>query len=357
MKLVKFSYKDADWELKDLELDSLNLVVAKNATGKSKSLVAMKYLASMLCQESETIKMFPLLNIKIVAEFVDNDDLIKYQFAFKDGKCVSETFEINNVSYLKRTPSQGTLQNLITGENEEIFPPENRLVINTNRDTKKYSYFERLIDWADIVAFFDFSNIRPSIHEYDQNKFEYTADLDVPTMMGKLNDIARELVRKELNSIGYSIIKISSYENQKKHYYDINEEGCEEPITSFMLSQGLYRSLALLIYIEYIISLRHPTMIVIDDLCEGLDYERARKLGELVFKKCEDSNIQLIATSNDSFLMDVVDIKYWNVLQRKGSVVTALNNKNHPKLFADFAFTGLSNFDFFSSDYINRNVK
>jgi hypothetical protein len=95
-------------------------------------------------------------------------------------------------------------------------------------------------------------------------------------------------------------------------------------------------------------------MVIIDDLCEGLDYERATKLGELVFNICRDTEIQLIATSNDSFLMDAIDIKYWNILQRTGSIVTALNIKNSEEKFRKFKFTGLSNFDFFSSDYLQH---
>jgi len=33
-----------------------------------------------------------------------------------------------------------------------------------------------------------------------------------------------------------------------------------------------------------------------------------------------------------------------------------LNEKNSPELFNNFSFTGLSNFDFFSSDYIDSNL-
>ena len=110
----------------------------------------------------------------------------------------------------------------------------------------------------------------------------------------------------------------------------------------------------ILIYFVYLISQKQPVTIVIDDLCEGLDYERATKLGQLIFEKCLNTNVQLIATSNDSFLMDVVDLKYWNVLQRDGNVVTAINNQTHEALFKKFKFTGLSNFDFFASDYIQQ---
>jgi hypothetical protein len=54
--------------------------------------------------------------------------------------------------------------------------------------------------------------------------------------------------------------------------------------------------------------------------------------------------------------MDVVDIVHWNVLQRNASIVTALNAKSNPELFEKFRYTGLSNFDFFASDYISQKM-
>jgi hypothetical protein len=82
-----------------------------------------------------------------------------------------------------------------------------------------------------------------------------------------------------------------------------------------------------------------------------LDYDRATKLGKIVFDLCKEKNIQLVATSNDTFLMDVVDISHWNILQRAGKVVTTINERSHPELFEQFRYTGLSNFDFFNSDF------
>jgi hypothetical protein len=107
-----------------------------------------------------------------------------------------------------------------------------------------------------------------------------------------------------------------------------------------------------IIYVEYLISRKRPASIIIDDLCEGLDYDRATRLGRLIFDKCIDRQIQLIATSNDSFLMDAIDIEYWTILTRQGKTVEAMNRMTNSEIFDRFRFTGLSNFDFFSSDYI-----
>ena len=73
-----------------------------------------------------------------------------------------------------------------------------------------------------------------------------------------------------------------------------------------------------------------------------------------MFDFCKEQDIQLLATTNDSFLMDTVDIKYWTVLSRKVGVVTAISESTHPDLFRQFKMMGLNNFDLFASDFINN---
>lgn len=124
-----------------------------------------------------------------------------------------------------------------------------------------------------------------------------------------------------------------------------------------LMSKGMFRALYLLIYAQYMSVREFPSLLLIDDLCEGLDYDRSTKLGKILFDFCIEHHIQLIASSNDTFLMDVVDLKYWNILQREGSEVSSIDIIKNPDLFNDFLFTGLSNFDFFSSDYITRKKK
>ena len=42
------------------------------------------------------------------------------------------------------------------------------------------------------------------------------------------------------------------------------------------------------------------------------------------------------------------------LFRSEGSEVSSIDIIKNPDLFNDFLFTGLSNFDFFSSDYITR---
>jgi hypothetical protein len=58
-------------------------------------------------------------------------------------------------------------------------------------------------------------------------------------------------------------------------------------------------------------------------------------------------------TTNDRFVMNQVPLEYWSVLVRKAGVVKLFNRLNSEKKFEDFKYLGLSNFDFFSSDFLS----
>jgi len=56
--------------------------------------------------------------------------------------------------------------------------------------------------------------------------------------------------------------------------------------------------------------------------------------------------------TNDRFVMNTVPLEYWSVLERRGAVVKVHNRENAKQKFEDFRFTGLNNFDFFASDFL-----
>ena len=127
----------------------------------------------------------------------------------------------------------------------------------------------------------------------------------------------------------------------------------------FNISSGMLRAFSLLVIIQYLLEEKtgEQKTVLIDDFGEGLDYERATKLAKLVFSKMKQNKIQFIATTNDYFLMNSVEIEYWNILQREWDKVKALNYINSKELFDKFRLTGLNNFDLFSSDFLKKENK
>ena len=122
----------------------------------------------------------------------------------------------------------------------------------------------------------------------------------------------------------------------------------------FQLSNGMMRVLYILCFLEYVKHGIKHSLLLIDDLGEGLDYNRATLLGKKVFDSCDGEHLQMIASSNDPFMMDVVDISKWQIMRKKNSKLFALNQTNSHELFDKFRMTGLSNFDLFSSDFIDN---
>ena len=355
MRLVKLSYITPEWELNNLVLTDVNLIVAKNATGKSRTLLALNLLVQTITQKTD-------LDRAVVweLEFIGTENtLINYTFSIiKSGiKYVvdNEQLQVDSKTVLNRNMSLGSLEDITTKQSVVVSPPPNKLILHSNRDTKKYPYLEWLVMWADNSYGLRFGNIMP----YSNFNLQYSNLLnqieDTPSLFKSLNKKEQRTVIDLINTTGYNISEIIITGNESL-VLNIKEVGIDNTIPQRMIAQGLYRNLSLIIKLVYLLSKNKPEMIIIDDLCEGLDYERAKKLGGLIFDKCLKENVQLVATSNDSFLMDVVDIKYWNILIRVGKVVNTLNYSKNKKLFDEFKFTGLSNFDFFSSDFIKHGI-
>ncbi len=118
----------------------------------------------------------------------------------------------------------------------------------------------------------------------------------------------------------------------------------------------MYRVLSLLININYFQLKNTGSCILIDDIGEGLDFDRSCRLVGLLRKKSEDSNLQIIISTNDRFVMNEVPLDEWSIIQRKGSHVKFRNIQNSKEIFENFKFTGLSNFSFLELDVLNAPV-
>jgi len=365
---IEFSYDDGTWKLENLHLKDVNLLVGRNAVGKSRTLTKIAHFGRFIEQKTSLtgrdwrIKFIDdkkqLIDYKISLD--PSDELIGGEkVKLKVRKVLLEELKIDNELVLSRqyvedeNISKANLKSYVTGEFDEVYPPNYKLVLHARRDTKNYPYLEEIILWAENCFGFKFgyANKYFASSLYNQS---LTSPEFAPLFVRDFEEKDKRQIVTDINSLGYNINNIIlDDENRSMPTITLSEEEIGG-IPQHELSQGLQRTLAILSYLQELISNRKPATILIDDLCEGLDYERAIKLGKLIFEKCKDSNIQLIATTNDNFIMDVVDIKYWNLLTREGSTVIAMNYDTHRQLFDDFRFTGLSNFDFFSSDYLEQ---
>ncbi len=348
MLLSKFSYKSisefGSWEIDNLYLDKFNLIVAKNATGKSMTLLKMSIINNL-------IKGVNIANdtngfYQWEFEFIDNSSIVSYKFSFetnlKGNIKLEETLKVNSFTIIDRVNEQARIYSELTKKYINITPPDASLVISSRRDKYEFPVSEKIIEWCNGFEYIAFSHQENSNKEIE----------NVKANIANLNSKGLTFLIADMNKLGYNLEYISVDKTKRFHQVSIKEKSLNHELDITELSSGMFRTIGLLAYIELSLEKASLTTIAVDDIGEGLDYERSTRLSKLLLEKIENSNIQLIATSNDSFLMDVIPIKYWNILQRSENKVSSLNYQNSKERFDKFLMTGLSNFDLFSSDYL-----
>jgi len=364
MQLVSFSCNAYSLVVRDINLQPVNLFVGRNGNGKSHALRCIEWLADVISEKN----WHPVIN-QWKATFKDaKGNELTYSFGWAE-RFISIGYEdlfLNGTQLIKRNQDGCSVYSQVTGNKETINPPKTKLVINVRRDTKAHPEFEQLIQWAEGTYGFRFGTIVPDVTNISKRLSEFNfsplnpdkTEYSSGDLFDELSLDQRTKVLGLMQDFGYDVEFLkevsSSSIDMRSLYYSV--KGIPEIYDTAVMSQGTYRVLILLLYFFRLLNKKELQLILIDDLGEGLDYQRAVKLGKFIFDSCKAETVQLIATSNDGFLMDAIPIQYWNVLRRNGTEISALNEKNHPEIFEKFTFTGLSNFDFFSSDYIDSHL-
>ena len=366
MILSKLSYfenmgKDNFWKIQDLCFNKINLVIGLNATGKTRLVRVISAFANIMSRKSR------LLNGNWDIEFNDNNIIYYYQLSIEKGFVKSETIKINEKIVLNRSYDSCMVFSEIDKTQKEINPPNDALVLHVRRDKKEYSYFEKFITWAETFLGYNFTNARPNNISIplNSNKPELFDDLGAtPYLLKNLlvdkDDI--KCITKYLYEIGYPIDSINVKSTMQANLSTevllttIKESDLDCEIDQTQMSQGMFRAIAIIIIMQQLIKTKRSCSVIIDDIGEGLDSERATKLIKLLIRKIKNTNIQLIITSNHRFLINSVELKYLNILERKGQIVKSYNYHNSKKLFDDFKYTGLNNFDMFTGKMYENGI-
>lgn len=349
MILSSFKYKEFGWALTELSpLNSVNLLVARNATGKTRTISALQNVTSFL--QMKGVRMFtPWFEADL--QFRDDKNpewKMDYSFRIDKGIVEKELLSVNSVILIKRTADTAQYKNIT------INPPSDKLVVQIRRDKDLYPDIERLMLWAEGVTSVSCSDIIPFTLP---GTGKFINPLSFSNLVDALSPNEINKVLATAKRLGYNISSIKTIDAANLRLVQIKEESIPHEMVDIQLSSGMLRALYLLCFLSVIQHNKKPSLLLIDDMSEGLDYRRSIDLGKIIFDECAQNGLQLIASSNDAFLMDIVDIANWQILRRNGSKVSAINQALNPDLFREFRMTGLSNFDLFSSDFIDSYLR
>ena len=248
--------------------------------------------------------------------------------------------------------------------------PVTELAIRNRRDTLQHTFFEPIHLWAEGVRLFSFGTpfgrntlavLVPGAPDFD--------DKDVDQVLAlyrkgakEFPEVFRNAVIHDMNRIGYDLTDIGAQTptavsvegvlpGQLLALY-VQEKDLDCKTEQIEMSQGMFRALAICIHLNYAaFSKAARTCILIDDIGEGLDFDRSCALIKVIMEKATASGAQLVMSTNDRYVMNNVPLEHWAVIIRNGATCSIVTPRTNPKAFEEFRFTGLSNFDFFSMNF------
>ena len=369
----EFKGKRNEWRIEGFDISNINLIVGKNAVGKTRTLSAIFGLASILSGRAKLIFQS--------GEYYTTFDLdgrtIKYILKFNDTKVFYEEFiENGNQLLIRKKGGKGKIFAKAEKKYIHFQSPENQLAVVSRRDSIQHSFLQPLYDWAIRTRKYSFGGqfgkklfvniddkLIENINDYDDNQ---TVGIFIKGM-DQYKKAFEKAIIKDMISIGYNLVQIgvTSPEGMIPKLprnlvcIAVKEKEIYGPINQLFLSQGMFRALAVIIHINYLLFSRKPSCILLDDIGEGLDFDRSCRLIDLIINKALKTSIQVIMTTNDRFTMNKTPLQYWSIMSRRGGVCKFYNYQNSRKVFEEFKFTGLNNFDFFATDYIAKikNIK
>lgn len=370
MPLKKFSYcefnsQPRSWTLEPIEFGNVNLLVGRNSTGKTRVLNVLHVLMQILSNKITTPYSSGTFDLEVELE----GKIFSYYLSFQGGLVHEERLHVNAERRMTRA-SDGSGSIWYEAEQKEISfqTPNNSVAIQSKNDQLQHPFIHTLKNWASTVALYQFGTDLGRTQLIPENLF-----MAPGTAVAVRPDVADHVVTayaeafekygppldqaiiRDMERLGYNLTSLDT-EALNEHLqvttgplvgFTTVERELGIRIPQFHMSQGMFRAFAIVTQLNIVIFSQTKRLLLIDDIGEGLDFERSTKLIELIVSVALANNLQVIMTTNDRFVMNNVSLDHWVVLERTGKIVKAYTPSNSPDRFNEFKYIGLSNFDFF----------
>lgn len=158
LKSIDFSQFDGqskEWKLEGLELGPINLLVGKNAVGKTRAVTIIAVLARLLA--SEIRPTFTSGSYHVT--FDNSGTIILYSFRYENSVIIAEQLKIGEKTYLQRGPGGvGKIfaEKIGDGTYIDFQTPVNELAVVARRDSIQHPYLEPLSEWGQSLRFYPF---------------------------------------------------------------------------------------------------------------------------------------------------------------------------------------------------------
>ncbi|MCU7944865.1 MAG: ATP-binding protein [Candidatus Thiodiazotropha sp. (ex Cardiolucina cf. quadrata)] len=358
----EFPGTSREWILENFSFEKIVLIVGKNASGKTRALNVIGGLSSLLNSETNLYS-----SAEYRVEFINTDnELFIYELKLSDHIVIDEKVIINNKILLER--KLNGIGNIYTQQIDKYLEfqthPQQLAVIN-KRDKIQHAFLEDLHEWSNNVMHYKFSNDyeKSTLLAFVSKEINHKTKFHPISLLKKgsenYDNSFKSNIIQDMNSIGYNISDIgieqpwdiSSIDGHTVNCIFVKEKEMKGNTQQVQMSDGMFRALSLIIKFNYLLLHKSKSWFLVDDIGEGLDFERAKSLINLIINKAKVSSIQVIMTTNDQFIMNGIPLEYWSIATRESGTVRFINKNSNKEQFENFKFIGLNNFEFFASDF------
>lgn len=365
----QFEGTPRQWKVDGVKFYPVNLLVGSNASGKTRVLNVLKSLGKYFAGDRKVT----VISSKYHVIFDHDGTSLDYVLDINDGRVVKEEFSASGKPLLKRgVGGAGSIYAKKLADWIDFQAPEDELVAVARRDAIQHPFFEPLYQWGKSLHHYYFGTSlgKDVFAIIDEKSARDLNPRDAKQVIGifrkgwkEFGEPFKAAIKQNMSAIGYPIddvgtdppisVIVQGLPNVVVLY--VKETGLGEITDQGDMSQGMFRALSLLICLNYAEFAATPSCVLIDDIGEGLDFERSCNLIKLLMQKAEKTAIQLILSTNDRFIMNSVPLEAWTVLRRTGQNINVYNYDNSRARFDEFKFTGMNNFDFFAYDYLHES--
>lgn len=362
----EYKEKPREWILSKTQFGEIALIVGVNSSGKSRTLNVISSLAALISGIRKPFSADGEYSVRFSCTEGSADYL--YRVAMVASEVISEQLEKDGKIILNRNAEgEGSIRAIKAGVDLDFKVPKNQLAILAKRDQVQHPFLEPIHEWATGIIHHRFAddNEKDSIVAFAQPR----PDID-PFTMGVVilkrslendKDFESALI-SDMEKIGYKIssvnieypIDLPPQQGQRPVCISVKENELEANTQQKEMSHGMFRALNTLIKLNYMIRDKTMSLMLIDDVGEGLDFSRSKKLVALILDKAKHKSKQVLMTTNDQFIMNGVPLDYWSIAKREANRVSYRDITNSKETFENFKFIGLNNFEFFSSEFFLR---
>src|SRR5262249_39766361 len=288
----------------------------KNASGKTRTLNVINALARQLAALQP-----PPISGKYDVVFDHEGRTLRYQLKMEDSHIVTEVFSVDGNVLLDRGPGGvGSIwaEEIDGGKNVRFQTPTTELAAVARRDAIQHKLLEPLYDWGTSARMYYFGTylgknrfgvfLEKGGMPLDERDAEAVVAL-YRKAEKEYKEPFKQAVIRDMERLDYYIeeitvqppVSIRLIGNLPGEFVGltVKEKDLHGVTDQHSMSQGMFRALAIFIHVNYSEMAKKSSCLLIDDIGEGLDFDRSCRMIDLLREKAETSSVQLILSTND----------------------------------------------------------